>query len=130
MILKDGVDATNVHPVLWLFLGAIAARYRELTLEGLVITSLRRPPAGGKSWHSPALHVPVRAADLRRWKLDQLGQAKEFAVELRERYGAFLGVVLEPEELTLEQLRERGGRDKVAPHIHVQLKSTAWPTAV
>ena len=122
MRLLPGVDATDVHPTLWAFLGAIATRYRLDVGGELVVTSLRRPPGGRFSLHSPEPGQLCQAADLRRWDLNKAGKAEVFAKWLQNRYGPGLGVVLEPEWLTAEQLLERGGKDAVAPHLHVQLK--------
>lgn len=127
MRLSDGVDARDVHPVLWLYLGTIARLHRDVAGVELVVTSLWRPQGPRPSLHSPAPGKAVRAADLRRWYLDSHHAADDFANLLRHRYGAELGVVLEPEELTPEEIAERGGLDKIAGHLHVQLKSTQWP---
>jgi hypothetical protein len=130
MILADGVDARDVHPVLWTFLGAIATHHRTTAGVELVVTSLWRPPGPRPSLHSPPPGKPVRAADLRRWYLDTRHAAGEFASQLRFRYGSELGVVLEPEELTPEEIAERGGLEQIDGHIHVQLKSVEWPALV
>ena len=130
MRFADDVNPEGVHPVLWLFLGAIATRHRLDIGPELVVTSLRRRPGPRPSLHSPPEGELCRAADLRRWALDKAGFTQNFVGFLRRRYGQSLGVVLEPEELTPAQIAERGGRDKIAPHIHVQLKSTEWPELV
>lgn len=127
MNLKTGVDASDVHPVLWVFLGAIALKYRVDTGHELVVTSLRRPPGSRASRHSPPPGEPCRAADLRRWQLDQTRSTEAFARKLQHEYGSYLGVVVEPEWLTPEEVSERGGASAIAPHIHVELKRDDWP---
>lgn len=123
MRLADGVDVHDVHPVLWSYLGAIAreARVWHLTEAGLVVTSLRRPAGPRPSVHSPEDGGPVRAADLRRHAFPG-DHAERFCNHLQSLFGPELGVVLEPEWLTPEQIAERGGLAHVEPHIHVQLK--------
>ena len=69
----------------------------------------------------------VRVADVRRWALDDHHKAAAFARGLQQEYGAELGVVLEPEWLTPEQIMERGGVTMVAPHLHLELKVDAFP---
>lgn len=123
--LLPGVDDSDVDPVLWAYLGAIATRHRLDVGPMLIVTSLRRAPGPRKSLHSPPPGELCRAADLRRWSLDTAKKAEEFAIWLQKRYGDSLGVLLEPEWLTAEQLAERGGRAAVAPHLHVQLKPGA-----
>jgi hypothetical protein len=130
MQLKDGVDPSDVHPVLWLFLGEIAGLYREATGEEMVITSLRRPPSDRASRHSPGLGHPCMAADIRRWPFKDVPTAARFARELQQRFGHQLGVVLEPEWLTPREVALRGGPQATAGHIHVELKDTAWPASL
>jgi len=71
--------------------------------------------------------MPTKAADLRRWYLDKIGKAQEFCKMLRKKHGKYIGVVLEPEELTPREIKQRGGLAKIAGHIHVQTKSIPWP---
>jgi len=71
--------------------------------------------------------VLCEAADIRRWQLDTTHSAGAFANVLQHLYGAGLGVVLEPEWLTPEEIAARGGIEKIAGHIHVELKRTDWP---
>ncbi|HEY2938159.1 MAG TPA: hypothetical protein VGJ25_16265 [Gaiellaceae bacterium] len=130
MRLADEVDAREVHPVLWAFLGAIAYRHRLVAGVELVVTSLRRPPGPRPSLHAPPPGQLCRAADLRRWYLDTTTDAPDFVNQLRHAYGRELGVVLEPEELTPEEIAERGGVEKIAGHIHIQLKRQEWPALV
>ena len=125
--IKTGVDATDVHPVLWTFLGAIALRHRTETGHELVVTSLRRPPGPRASKHSPGLGGLCEAADLRRWQLDTTHSAAAFANVLQHLYGACIGVVLEPEWLSESEIAARGGLDKITGHIHIELKRTDWP---
>ena len=127
MRLKPGIDSTGVHPVLWIMLGPVAVLHREMTGDGLVVTSLRRPPRATRSLHSPEPPALVQAADLRRWALDEDGVAREFCDELKRRYGHTLQAVLEPEDLTIA---ERAIREKLvdyAPHLHVELARAEWP---
>lgn len=121
MRFKPGVDASNIAPALWLFLGAIADRHRKLTGESLVITSLRRPPGPRPSLHSPGPGQLVGAADLRRWTLDEDGAAEVFCRALQASWPGELQIVLEPEWLTEAEIAARGGLETIAPHIHVEL---------
>jgi hypothetical protein len=124
-MIMGGVDRTNIDTVLWLYLGAISQRHREWTGHPMVITSLRRPPGPRPSLHSPPDGIPCRAADIRRWLLNDSDQAANFARRLQTDFGLELGVVLEPEWLTPEQVAERGGMSKIAGHLHVELKAQA-----
>ena len=130
MTLKKQVDATGIHPVLWIFLGAIALRHKRATGKPMVVTSLRRKRGRRPSKHSPPKGELVRAGDLRRWYFRDAQSAEEFCKDLQRDYGSQLGVVLEPEWLTPKQIAQRGGIKKIAPHIHVQLKKTDWPAAL
>jgi len=131
MKLKRGVNFKDIHPVLWIFIGTIATLYRGWTGAEMTITSMRRRGTKGK-------HPKGMAVDIRRWELDSArkksdsGQggsyADKFALDLQRRFGKWLGVVLEPEMLTPAQIKARGGIKKIAPHIHIQLKKTTWPT--
>lgn len=124
MKLKRGVNFKNIHPVLWMFIGVIAKLYKKRTSEEMTITSGRRKGTTGK-------HPKGKAIDIRRWELDALPGplgARNFARDLQLEYGEWLGVVLEPEWLTPAQIKARGGIKKIAPHIHIQLKKTTWPT--
>jgi len=125
--VNPGVDTRLIDPGVWLFLGAIAQIHREWTGEQLTVTSLRRPPGGRVSLHSTKEHEPVRAADFRRHQLDDAHGADPFCRYLQMRFGEWIGVVLEPEWLSLAELAERGGVLNVEPHVHIQLKSTTWP---
>jgi hypothetical protein len=125
MMLKPGVDQDNVHPVLWTYLGAIATRHRIVTSLELIVTSLRRPPGPRASLHSPPAPHPCRAADLRRWALDNQRMAAAFAKDLQRMYGRELGVVLEPEWLTPLEVAARGGLSAIDPHLHVELKGAS-----
>lgn len=127
MKVAPEVDSENVHPAIWVALGLIAVQHRDWTDKELVITSLRRLYGSRRSLHAPLGNAPVCAADLRRWYLDaniaEDRRAKNFARNIQVRWGHWLGVVLEPEWLSAEQLEDRGGIEKVAPHIHIQLKT-------
>lgn len=127
MELKPGVDATDVSRVLWMYLGAVASLHRSWTGVGLVVTSLHRPHGKHYSKHSPPPGGLVAAADLRRWALDAKGVTITFCRMLQQVFGPMLGVVLEPEWLTPEELASRGGLARVKPHIHVELERTGWP---
>lgn len=130
MNLAPGVNPQGVHPVLWLALGALSILHRNATGRELIVTSLRRPPGDRPSRHSPPPPDLVTAADIRRHALDAAEGAEEFCIRLQRRYGAWLGVVLEPEWLTAAEIEARGGRGKVQPHVHVQLKEPAWPATL
>jgi len=69
----------------------------------------------------------VTAADFRRWALDAKTTAEPFCRMLQAFYGDELGVVLEPEWLTPEEISERGGILQIDPHVHVQLKTSDYP---
>lgn len=123
MQLKPGVNAGGVDPFLWAFLGQIAMLYRDLTGKEMVITSLRRDADPARpSKHSPPKNRACEAADIRTDVLRAIKADDAFARMLQNRFGKELGVVLEPDWLTPAQLAERGGLERVAPHLHVQLK--------
>lgn len=130
MRMKDGVDTTNVSPALWLMLGMIASWHRVRWGSELTVTSLRRPPDGGHSKHSPPAAVPCMAADIRRRGVGEPDEWAVFARDLQHRFGPDLGVVLEPEWLTLAEVTARGGLDQISPHLHVELKNAGWPTSL
>lgn len=127
MRLKPGVDARLVHPGIWIYLGLIARMHREWTGQELVVTSLRRDPGARPSRHAPKNQEEVTAADFRRHTLDELNAAEAFARTLQILHGQELGVVLEPDWLSVEELSARGGVLNVDPHIHVQLKGADYP---
>jgi hypothetical protein len=116
-----------VDPGIWIFLGIIAEHHRRWTGAELVVTSLRRPPGGRSSRHSTKEHEPVSAADFRRHALDERHAADPFCLWLQIFFGEELGVVLEPEWLTPEEISERGGVLNIDPHVHVQLKTSDYP---
>lgn len=122
MRFKAGVDTSDVSYILWAHLGAIAELHRVHRAGELWVTSLRRPPGPRPSKHSPAPGLPCTAADLRRWELDRVKQLDEFVAAIRARYGATLAVLVEPDEMTPAQIAERGGLEKIAPHVHIQLR--------
>lgn len=123
MQLKPGVNARDVDPMLWAYLGAIAQLYRTFTGgKELVVTSLRREPGKRASRHAPPKGRLVEAADLRSDVLREMKGDEQFARTLQVTFGKELGVVLEPEWLSAAELEERGGADKVTPHLHIQLK--------
>lgn len=127
MRLKPGVDWRGVHPAIWIYLTLIAQDHRAWTEEELVVTSLRRPQGDRPTRHFAKAGELVTAADFRRWHLDAAGVAELFCRSLQARYGDDIGVVLEPEWLTAEELEQRGGPLNVEPHVHVQLKRSGWP---
>ena len=130
MRLKFGVDARLVEPNIYLWLGAVSRCHRAWTDKELVVTSLRRSPGDRPSWHSPKENELVRAADFRRWYLDEDNLAEAFCRMLQARYGAGLKVVLDPEWLTPEQIERRGGVLNIDPHIHFELRSVEWPIGI
>ncbi len=119
MRLKRGLDPEGVHQLLWGKLALADREYQIITGEEMDVTSLRRHPKPG-SKHSPEPDVKATAADIRRWRLDKLGITEKFCRWLQQELG--LGVLLEPDWMTKEQIAERGGIDKITPHIHAQLK--------
>ena len=127
MRLKPGVNAENIARNVFLWLGVVARAHSAWTGKELVVTSLRRPPRGRPSWHSPKENELVRACDFRRWYLDENQLAESFCRMLQARYGAGIKVVLEPEWLTPEEIERRGGVLKIDPHIHFELRSLDWP---
>lgn len=144
MTFKDGVDRRGVHPRLWTVLPWIDGMHHTYTGEEVTVTSLRRPwkpdvvskhapvspPQRDIAWFTPDQWDKFfcSAVDLRRWELDAEGKrqkrklAEEFCKYIQREHGDELGVVLEPEWLTAEEIRKRGGIDKIDPHIHTQLK--------
>lgn len=127
MKLNPGVDARGVHPGIWSYLGIVALEHRRWTGEELIVTSLRRPPGERPSRHAPKDEEEVTAADFRRWHLDARAAAEPFCRMLQALYGRDLGIVLEPEWLTQEELSERGGVLQIDPHVHLQLKQVDYP---
>ncbi len=143
MTFKKGVDRRRVHPRLWQVLSWTDQLHFLMTGREAVITSLRRTSGSPKSKHRhkevnlPLYATPpelyngvdtshryyVMAADIRRWYLDERGKSEEFAKLLQKKLGSQLGVVLEPEWLSPSEVSRRGGIQKIAPHIHIQLKS-------
>jgi len=127
MKFKRGVDPLGVHPDLWAILGEIDHQHRKVTGRELVVTSLRRRLGPRPTKHATAPRGLVTAGDLRRHFLDAVGTAPIFCRKLQTGYGRYIGVVLEPEWLTPEEIKRRGGLKRIAPHIHIQLKRTRWP---
>ncbi len=119
MRLKRGLDPEGVHPLLWGKLALADREHQIITGEEMIVTSLRRSPELG-SKHSPEAEVKAMAADIRRWRLDAIGLTEKFCRWLQQELG--LGVLLEPDWMTKEQIAERGGIDNIDPHIHSQLK--------
>lgn len=128
MRFKDGVDRRDVSPVVWWYLPTAERLHLALVGEELVVTSMRRP------WGSPAHNPPagelVRAADLRRWYLDRAGAgvARAFVDTLNAYLAPHCRVLLEPEDLSEEAIAERGGLEKIAPHIHLQAEHEEFKT--
>ena len=132
---KAGVKKDGVHPMMFAWLGVVALYHYEITNRVTRVTSIRRDYIPGiRSKHSPKPPALSMAADLGRRELDKLDYAEEFCRDLQIFYGKCLGVVLEPEWLTVKQLERRFGiviatarqekaaRKRVGPHIHLQLK--------
>ena len=132
---KAGVKRDRVHPMMYAWLGVVAVSHHELTERVLRVTSLRRDYRPGvRSRHSPRPPTLSTAADIGRRELDKIDCAEEFCSDLQRLYGKHLGVVLEPEWLTVKQLERRfalvlktesqvrAARKRVGPHIHLQLK--------
>ena len=132
MKLKDGVDATGVSPVLFFWLGVLCAEHAIAARMEMVVTCLRRPLGGGAEGSHHEIPKPddVTAADIRRHYLDARKNAESFCRMIQRKYGKDLGVVLEPEWLTIDQIAERGGIENIDPHIHFQLKRNRWPEVV
>lgn len=142
--IKPGCDFTGMHPDIVMWAGVVAGYHLNLTGRPLWITSARRRYRPGVvSRHSPppctihgdlcslqpdlrtpdCMPVLVTGFDFRRWYLDEVpGRAEEFCTMLQGRHSGYLGVVLEPEWLTKKQIKDRGGIEKIAPHIHCQTK--------
>ncbi len=141
MRFKRGLDASGVHPRLWQFLMWLDQQHLEFTEETLWITSLRRPFSSDdprvrtkhatrfESFCDPRVDAAeslVTAADIRRWALDEVGRAEEFCRHVQVSYGPQIGVVLEPEWLSVARHKRMTG-----PHIHFQLKKPyRWTTLV
>ncbi len=136
---KADVKRDEVHPMMFAWLGVIAAFHHETTGRVMRVTSLRRTyRPGARSRHSPRPPALSSAADIGRRELDKIDHAEAFCVDIQRVYGKHLGVVLEPEWLTIKQLekrfgivittksKERAARRRVGPHIHLQLKGRLW----
>ena len=156
MRFKRGLDASGVHPRLWQFLMWLDQQHLEFTEETMWVTDLRRLYRSNvNTRHATASKIAavgdprerlfaaafVTAVDIRRWALDELGKAAEFCRHVQEVHGDQIGVVLEPEWLSLAQLKRRFPhfthhtegqlRGLVASHIHFQLKKPIrWTTLV
>jgi len=146
----EPIDKTRVHPRLWMFLTFLDDEIFGWSKETeITVTSLRRPFTGKRTKHAapsfeeledldPERQAPlfVLAADVRRWGLDaeRADAASEFCQSIQARFGVQMGVVLEPDWLSRDDLYARGlgqiktledetaARAKVDPHIHFQLK--------
>lgn len=139
MHFKEGVDRRGVHPRIWSILHWMDYQHHLFTGEEVIVTCLRRPfDIERSSRHSPLPPPPqsdgrfllaeqwdqfmVTACDIRRWALDGMKKAEEFCKYLQREHGDEIGVVLEPEWLSAQEIRIRGGLDNIAGHIHWQLK--------
>lgn len=142
--IKPGCDFTGIHPDVVFWVGVVAGHHLELTGRPLWVTSARRQYRSGViSRHSPPLCAVhgvlcaerpdlgstecrlnlVTAWDFRRWYLDEKAdRAERFCKMLQEKYGTYLGIVLEPEWLSAAEVARRGGIKKVSPHVHCQTK--------
>lgn len=159
MKFKRGIDASSVHPRLWQLLEWLDQLHLEWTEEALTVTSLRRDYDPEKrTKHQTAFLDPTidprsedatsylsTAADLRRWALDETKKTLEFCRHIQAMYGEQVGVMLEPEWLSAAALKRRypvlfqmvrpsyaaveEARERVAPHVHVQLKKPIRWTA-
>jgi hypothetical protein len=121
--MKDGVDWRGVHPALWYKLALANEKHAQMVSNRLTVTSLRRPFLVGARLTKHTTEDPrefVLAADMRRWDLDRFGMTIEFCRWMQVSLN--LGVMLEPEWLTVEQIAERGGVDAIDAHIHTQLR--------
>ena len=136
MRLLNDVDFSNPHSALQHVCGMVDDLHYQLVSTEAVVTSGRRSPKAG-SLHSVPAGFSFRAVDFRRWLLDAkpwyaLSAAGrrdetstwEFLRRARrswwaKRYG--VQFVLEPEELTSEQVESRGGLINIGPHIHMEL---------
>lgn len=127
MKFKRGVNPLGVHPDLWAILGEIDYDHRRATGKELVVTSMRRRLGPRPTKHATAPGGLVTAGDLRRNALDEKGTAPVFCRRLQMRYGRYIGVVLEPEQLSPAEIKRRGGLKRIGPHIHIQLKRPRWP---
>lgn len=139
MRFKRHVDAGGIHPRLWQVLGWLDQLHLEWTEGELWVTSLRRPYVEDVNTRHAAPDLPlpisdprsapdpfVTAADIRRWALDELGKAEAFCRYIQDVAGDQIGVVLEPEWLSLARRARMTG-----PHIHLQLKRPIrWTTLV
>ncbi len=157
MRFKRHVDASGVHPRMWQFLAWLDQLHMEWTEEEMWVTSLRRSFVKGVDTRhaignvmltatDPRAHPGdfVTAVDIRRWALDEIAaprDAEAFCRHVQHSYGRQIGVVLEPEWLSLKALRRRFPhftnhtkeelQTLVAPHIHYQLKKPIrWTTLV
>lgn len=107
---EAGVKRDGVHPMMYAWLGVVAVYHHELTNRVTRVTSIRRDYVSGvRSSHSPKPPKLSTAADIGRRSLDKIDFAEEFCHDLQRLYGKRLGVVLEPEWLTVKQLERRFG---------------------
>ena len=138
-MIKPEVDQRGVHPRLWYAISWLDRLHHQWTGDELTVTSLRRQFELGKvSRHAPLPPINpkpfldprqwdqffVTAVDIRRWSLDGTGRltAETFCKHIQHEHGEELGVVLEPEWLTAEEIQRRGGIYNIAKHVHLQLK--------
>lgn len=130
MKLRMGCNPSGVDPALWIWIGVIALHHSAWTGLESVLVHLRRETSRGCPLHCPPHPELVRAVDFRRHMLDERDQSATFCQFLRSLYPGHLKIRLEPEELTHEELAERGGVHMVEPLIHIELRTVEWPAGV
>lgn len=122
MLYEADANVWDVHPLMEQVLEVADRLHFSFTERELFVTSLRRPPGERRSSHSPPDGALVTAADLRTWYLDHADSTDDFAASLRWMYGAALTVLLEPDDLSAEEIERRGGRDQIPRHIHLEIE--------
>ena len=122
MILKVGVDWTDIAPEIEQAKAIIDEVHKEYTGYEATCTSARRAPNPGGS----SLHAHGKALDLRTWAFgpadtaDGKARVRRFAADLRKRLGNDYDVIVEgPAAENPKYLTYTDGKPR-APHIHVE----------
>lgn len=123
MKLLEDVDFSNPHPRLIEVITVADQIHHEMTAREIEVTSGRRPKKGRISFHATE-GEPFRAFDARDWYLKNLEKRYEYRRQLLAQFALRrigLQIVIEPDDLSMEEISYRGGLDKIAPHIHHEL---------
>lgn len=119
---KKGVVSKH-SPGIWTIQDWVEYLWGEENHEGTPLF-IKRPPLA--SAVDISRRAPMAAKPLNSTNDDMLpiSRAEEFCRTLQGLMGDQIGVVLEPEWLSIRELERRGGLSKVVPHIHIQSKKT------